>query len=343
MTADPVADPDAETRRALRLCMARLGTEPARLILAYYAFGESSERGEARRLRRQQLALRLECSDAALRNRALAIRGRLEACVAARLAGTDGAEDASPMPPAVEPDADQAARDAEREAETDRHDDYARERLTVAEYAAFTEWLAERPAEQARQRFARALRPAAEPVGRPTRTPVVRPGSTRNRGMLLTGAGIAGVLALTLSLNPHWLARPEPARVVIDTAAPTVLLLAPPADAAAAVVPLALAPRATELRVQAEIRHEEEARLYRLRVLPADSAEGAPALFEAADLPLQTVGVWRHVEARVPAEVLRNAARIIRIESQPPAGAFSVAWTVRAVPRTTPEIEVPPP
>lgn len=343
MTADPVADPDAETRRALRLCMARLGTEPARLILAYYASGESSERGEARRLRRQQLALRLECSDAALRRRALAIRARLEACVAARLAGTDGAEDASPMQPASEPDADQAARDAEREAQTDRHDDYARERLTVSEYAAFTEWLAEHPAEQARQRFARALRPAAEPARRPMRAPVVRPGSTRNRGMLLTGAGIAGVLALTLSLNPQWLARPEPARVVIDTAAPTVLLLAPLADAGSATVPLALAPRATELRVQAEIRHDEEARLYRLRVLPADAGADAPALFEAADLPLRTVGAWRHIEALVPAQALRDATRIVRIESQPPAGAFSVVWTVRAVPRTTPEIEIPPP
>lgn len=343
MTADAAPDADADTRRALRLCLARLGTDAARLIVAYYDFGDSSEVGEARRVRRRQLAIRLGLSDTALRARALAIRDQLEACVQACRAGST--PDAVNLPEWAEPDAEAAARDAERESETDRHDAYAREQLTVAEHAEFARWLSARPDQQVRQGFARALRPAAESAPRRPRAAPPRPRSESRRGTLLVGAAIAAVLALTLSLNPQWLAPAAPADGVaaIDTAAPTVLLLAPSADAPAAMATLALAPRARELRLQAEIRHDEEARLYRLQVLPDNAADDAPPLFVASDLPLRTVGSWRHVEALLPADVLRNGRHLVRIEAQPPAGRFRVDWLVRATERTAPDYEVPPP
>lgn len=84
---EPAFDP--ATRKALRACFATLGSDAAKLVLGYYEFG--SEGGgpavAARQRRRQQLAARLGLTPDALRDRALAIRAELEACVAARCAG----------------------------------------------------------------------------------------------------------------------------------------------------------------------------------------------------------------------------------------------------------------
>jgi DNA-directed RNA polymerase specialized sigma24 family protein len=70
---------------ALRACLEALGAESATLILEYYA--ESS--GAARIERRQRLAEQTGLSLNALRNRALRIRERLEACVKARVRGDE--------------------------------------------------------------------------------------------------------------------------------------------------------------------------------------------------------------------------------------------------------------
>ncbi len=82
---------DPATRKALRACFAKLGTEASKLILAYYEFGADGmgDTGAGRIRRRQQLAERLGLSLNALRNRALRVREALEACVRARLAGDE--------------------------------------------------------------------------------------------------------------------------------------------------------------------------------------------------------------------------------------------------------------
>jgi hypothetical protein len=79
---------DPATRKALRACFATLGTDAAKLILGYYEFGSDGGGNAvaARLRRRQQLAARLGMSTEALRDRALAIRAELEACVCARCA-----------------------------------------------------------------------------------------------------------------------------------------------------------------------------------------------------------------------------------------------------------------
>ncbi|WP_439641587.1 hypothetical protein [Nevskia sp.] len=89
--ASPVTiEPDAATRKALRACFATLGTDAAKLILGYYEFGGDGGGQGARQRRRQQLATRLGVTPDALRDRALAARAGLEACVRARCAD-DGA------------------------------------------------------------------------------------------------------------------------------------------------------------------------------------------------------------------------------------------------------------
>ena len=70
---------------ALRACLEAIGTESAKLILEYYA----EDSGSARIERRQRLAEQTRLSVNALRNRALRIRDRLEACVKARLHGDE--------------------------------------------------------------------------------------------------------------------------------------------------------------------------------------------------------------------------------------------------------------
>lgn len=84
---EPAFDPT--TRKALRACFAKLGTEAAKLILGYYEFGSDGggPTASARLRRRQQLAARLGLTPDELRDRALAIRAELEACVRARGAG----------------------------------------------------------------------------------------------------------------------------------------------------------------------------------------------------------------------------------------------------------------
>ena len=96
-TADSSADDDdalfdPATRKALRACFATLGTDAAKLILGYYEFGSDGGGNAvaARLRRRQQLAARLGMSTEALRDRALAIRAELEACVCARCAADGG-------------------------------------------------------------------------------------------------------------------------------------------------------------------------------------------------------------------------------------------------------------
>lgn len=82
------ADSDPATRKALRACFAKLGTDASKLILGYYEFGSDGggDTGAARLRRRQQLAARLGISPEALRDRAHEIRAALEAGVQARLA-----------------------------------------------------------------------------------------------------------------------------------------------------------------------------------------------------------------------------------------------------------------
>ena len=96
-TADSSVDDDdalfdPATRKALRACFATLGTDAAKLILGYYEFGSDGGGNAvaARLRRRQQLAARLGMSTEALRDRALAIRAELEACVCARCAADGG-------------------------------------------------------------------------------------------------------------------------------------------------------------------------------------------------------------------------------------------------------------
>jgi hypothetical protein len=244
--------------------------------------------------------------------------------------------------------ADDMALAALREAETDLHDDHARELLSVADHQAFRiHRLRVSAAARSRQRFAQALKPVPEAARRSPRA-VARPGNRRPSWTLLAAALIAGLLALTLSLNPQWLAPADAtgrvAVTVRDAAPPTVLLLArSAADARQPVVALSLSPQARELRVQAGITHAEEARLYRLRVLAEGAADDAVPLFEARDLPLRTAGTWRHVEVPVPAAVLLGATRIVRVDSQPPAGPYADDWTVRAPVRTTPDLALPVP
>lgn len=82
---------DPATRKALRACFARLGTEASKLILAYYEFGGdgTGDTGAGRVRRRQQLAERLGLPVDALRSRALHVREALETCVRQRLAGDE--------------------------------------------------------------------------------------------------------------------------------------------------------------------------------------------------------------------------------------------------------------
>ena len=244
--------------------------------------------------------------------------------------------------------ADDRAVDALREALTDLHDDGAREQLTVAEHAAFRDRVLRVSAEaRARQRFAQAMKPLPEAARRTPRPAAAARAARRPSWTLLAGALIAAALALTLSLNRHWLAPAADAGgaavPVRDAAAPTVLLLAPPASGPAAPVQLALDPRAVELRVQAEIRPLEPGRRYRLRVLATAATDEAPALFEATDLPVQPLGDGQFVEARVPAPALLGETRRLRVDALPPAAAFHAEWTVLAPVSRTPPIALPAP
>lgn len=85
------AAPDPALRKALRLGLARLGTDAARLLLGYYGFGADGggDTAASRQQRRSQLAVRFGLDPSALRGRALALREQLEAEVAALAAAAD--------------------------------------------------------------------------------------------------------------------------------------------------------------------------------------------------------------------------------------------------------------
>ncbi len=80
MTVAGREDVDPEAIAGLTACLSELGEDQARLILRYYA-GSGSSHIAVRREIARELGLELN----ALRNRALRIRERLEACVRRRL------------------------------------------------------------------------------------------------------------------------------------------------------------------------------------------------------------------------------------------------------------------
>lgn len=243
--------------------------------------------------------------------------------------------------------ADPAALAALRDAETDLHDDAARLQLTAAEQAAFDRHLLNTADGQARQRFSQAMKPQPQEARHGHRyTPLARPRSRYGLRMALTGVAIAVGLALVLGVfrrdlltgvSRHLHATASPAAVAAE---PTLLLLATgAAGAARPAVNVVLRTGASGLRVQAEVTHAEEARLYRIRLF--DDADPSTALFEAGDLPLQTLNGYRFVETLLPASALAGGARRLQVEALPPAGAFSDRWLIRARTTDAPPIALP--
>ncbi len=219
-----------------------------------------------------------------------------------------------------------------RDAETDLHDDYARLQLTAAETAAFREHLLGTPAAQARQRFSQAMKPLPPEVRTRTRfQPLPRQRSRRGLWTALTGGAIAAGLAIAIVLFQRGALPGVPAPTLAEdpAAAPTLVLLASvERKAGQPDVNLVLRGTAGKLRVQAEVEHAEEARLYRIRLLGEDGE--AKPLLDIEGLPLQTLGRYRFIEALLPSRLLIGGPRVLRIDSLPPAGEFHYEWTLSA-------------
>lgn len=233
---------------------------------------------------------------------------------------------------------DDAALAALRDAEIDLHDDYARLQLTADEHRAFRRHVLVGAAAEARQRLSQAMKPLPPDARRATRfETVARPRSRRSLWTTLIGATIAAALFTAIRLfQPALLSGAAPKPAAASTAAePTLLLLAiGEPGTVRPEVRVVLRPGASGLRLQAEVTHREEARLYRIRLL-GDDGDAKP-LLDIDGLPLQTVNGYRFVEALVPATLLAGGgARIVQVDSLPPAGAFRDRWTIRA--RTTDE------
>lgn len=234
--------------------------------------------------------------------------------------------------------ADDGALAALRDAEIDLHDDYARLQLTADEHRAFRRHVLTSPQAEARQRLSQAMKPLPPEVRRAVRfETVARPRSRRGLRTALTGVAIAvGLLTAIKLFQPDLLSSTtrKPVSAASTAAEPTLLLLAiDTAEAPRPEVRVVLRRGASGLRVQAEVTHAEEARLYRLRLL-GDDGETKP-LLDIDGLPLQTVNGYRFVETLLPAKLLAGGARTLQVDSLPPAGSFSDRWTIRA--RTTDE------
>lgn len=240
---------------------------------------------------------------------------------------------------------DDAALAELREAETDLHDDYARLQLTAAEHAAFREHLLATPEARARQRFSQAMKPLPPEARRSTRFKALpRQRSRRGLWTALTGGAIAAGLAIAIVLFQRGALPGAPAPTLAEdpAAAPTLVLLASiERKADRADVNLVLRRAATALRIQAEVQHAEEARLYRIRLLGEDG-DSRP-LLEIEGLPLQTLGRYRFVEALLPAKLLIGGPRVLRVESLPPAGEFRFEWTIAAQLSDEPGFALPEP
>lgn len=245
--------------------------------------------------------------------------------------------------------ADPEALTALRDAETDLHDDYARLQLTAAEHAAFRAAGLGSPAAAARQRFSEAMKPLpAEARRGQRRVAPVRPRSRYGLRTALTGLLIAIALALGV-----WRLQPElvtgtsrHARAAVPAAPlaaePTLLLLATGlVGGERPAVNVVLRPAASGLRVQAEIAHGEDARLYRVQLFAA--ADPTKALLDIDGLPLQTVKGFRFVELLLPARLLVGGPRRLQVDALPPAGTFRDQWTIRATTTDAPPIEIPAP
>lgn len=232
---------------------------------------------------------------------------------------------------------DDSALAALRDAEIDLHDDYARLQLTADEHRAFRRHVLASPQAASRQRLSQAMKPLPPEARRAPRVATVaRKRSRRGLWTTLIGATIAAGLFVAIKLfQPDLLsgaaAKPSAAA---KAAEPTLLLIASgtPGTVRPA-VKLVLRPGASGLRVQAEVTHPEEARLYRVRLLGEDGE--AKPLLDIDGLPLQTVAGYRFVETLLPAKLLAGGARTLQVDSLPPAGPFSDRWTISA--RTTDE------
>lgn len=246
--------------------------------------------------------------------------------------------------------ADPQALSALRDAEIDLHDDYARLQLSAAEHAAFRGALLSTSEAQSRQRFSQAMKPLPQEARRGQRyQPLVRPRSRYGRRTAFTGVLVAIALGLGIwTLRPELItgasrhARSAAAPAASLVAEPTLLLLATAAPGGARQpINVVLRAGARGLRVQAEVTHAEEARLYRIRLL--DAADATKALLDIGGLPLQTAKDFRYVEIVLPAELLAGSTRRLQIDSLPPAGPFSDHWLIRAETTDQPPIEVPSP
>jgi len=247
---------------------------------------------------------------------------------------------------------DPQALAALRDAETDLHDDYARLQLTAAEHAAFRTRALGSPAARARQRFSQAMKPLPQASRSDQRHPSLRrPRSRYGLRTAFTGVLIAITLGVGVwTLRPELItgvsrhARSAALPTVASAAEPTLLLLAAPAAGGARPpVHVVLRRGARGLRVQAEVTQDEEARLYRIRLLDVTDADAAKAVLDIGGLPLQTAKGFRYVEVVLPAHLLAGAARRLQVDALPPAGAFSDHWQIRAESTDQPPIEVPSP
>ena len=232
---------------------------------------------------------------------------------------------------------DDSALAALRDAEIDLHDDYARLQLSTDEHRAFRRHLLTSPQAAARQRLSQAMKPLPPEARRAPRVvTVARKRSRRGLWTTLIGATIAAGLFIAIKLfQPDLLSGAAAKPSAASTAAePTLLLIASGAPGTERpVVKLVLRPGASALRVQAEVSHREEARLYRIRLLGEDGE--AKPLLDIDGLPLQTVAGYRYVETLLPAKLLAGGTRTLQVDSLPPAGAFSDRWSINA--RTTDE------
>ncbi len=240
---------------------------------------------------------------------------------------------------------DESALAALRDADIDLHDDYARLQLSAVEHQAFRQHRLGSVEAQARQRLSQAMKPLPPEARRTTRFETVpRPRSRRGLWTTFIGVSIAfGLYVAIRLLQPEILSTTTAAPSAASKAAePTLLLLAtsqPQAERRP--VSLVLTADAGALRVQAEVTHGEEARLYRIRLL-GDDGEARP-LLDIEGLPLQTLDRYRFVEALLPAKLLTGGPRVLRVDSLPPAGAFRHEWTIAARISSAPRIELPSP
>ncbi len=215
-----------------------------------------------------------------------------------------------------------------RAVETDLLDDYARDRLTVADRMAVASHLLATPRDRERLRFAAALAQHDAPLMATARTPDANrrvaharpPRWSSRRRLAVTWGGLAAacaVLVAVVGLNLHNGEAPSSAKQAVMT-----ITLAEPRRGAN-VAEIRIPHGIDKIRLQAEVGSAAPQTRYTLTV-----SDGAHTVFSAKNLLPREAPPYRYVQVMIAAQTLGNGEHRVKVAPEGTTGA-ATAWSIR--------------